>query len=628
MDLDRVLVELEGIGRIAKEWKTQRVIADIEREIVLAKLRDIYTEIKLGSSETTTRSCSTSCGEQQSLSTSTVYGSSVDRSSAVEKPVAAVLSETVEGKAGEPSLTMQPNGVDQVAAAIVVESLADADKPDTNGAFATSEQSAGQDTMRPGMAEGNTVEPKQIDTDNSGSVTAASQPSIPSSGIDEGQPEVAESGLSDESTATLSSDGQEMTANSVVGVSAVDAAGTDHAMGQTETMLREELLRRSRLDKRLILSLYGDEPLPEPSPINAHGVQQPVGQPIEAVSAADVRTQDMDAGSLGESSSDLPNSTELSDDAVVPESTSEAAVEAGASGAGISPDDLSSVSLLESVVAESQMQSQGNRAEVLSGNNTDQPQTGDEDCAVQLQPENKASQSTSVVDNAAQTVDADASTAEIKESDTEQLHHAQAPTHMKVAFESEQVSMEPTVTTTPMEPSTVLPDAAVKIASQPSHTDTANDKAYVAYDKAEQVASSGTGKASLGDRFVAGLKSGEGASHLEMSHKKVLGETLAAPAKAVNEVLGEKTHHTDVASKLRSRKIADLRHSIGINDRFLLIRDLFGGDADLYERTISDLEQFTHLDEAMIYIQEHFDWDPDSDGVTLLVELLECKLEH
>ena len=72
MDLDRVLVELDGIGRIAKEWKTQRVIADIEREIVLAKLRDIYTEIKLGSSETTTRSCSTSCGEQQSLSTSTV----------------------------------------------------------------------------------------------------------------------------------------------------------------------------------------------------------------------------------------------------------------------------------------------------------------------------------------------------------------------------------------------------------------------------------------------------------------------------------------------------------------------------------------------------------------------------
>lgn len=620
MDLDRVLVELDGIGRIAKEWKTQRVIADIEREIVLAKLRDIYTEIKLGCSETTTRSGSTSCGEQQSLFGAAVVGSSAGSPAAGETPAVAVSSETVEEKAGKPS-----TGADQVAAEAAVKLLADIDKPDTDGAVAITEEAAGQDTMRPGMAEGNTVEPKQIDTDNSGSVTAASQPSMPSSGIDEGQPEVAESGLSDESTATLSSDGLKMTANPVVGVSAVDAAGTVHAMGQTETMLREELLRRSRLDKRLILSLYGDEPLPEPSPINAHGVQQPVGQPTEAVSAADVWTQDMNAGSLGESSSDLPNSTELSDDAVVLESTSEAAVEAGASGAGIGQVSSSSISLPE-VVVESQMQSQGDRAEVLSGNNTDQPQTGVEDCAVQLQPENAASQSTSAVDDAAQTADADASPAEIKESDTEQLHQAQAPTHMEVAFESEQVSMEPTVTT-PIVPSTVFPDAAVKIASQPSQTVTVNDKAYAA-DKAEQMSPSGTGKASLGDRFVAGLQSGEGAPHLEMSHKKVLGETLAAPAKAVNEVLGEKTHHTDVASKLRSRKIADLRHSIGINDRFLLIRDLFGGDADLYERTISDLERFTHLDEAMIYIQEHFDWDPDSDGVTLLVELLECKLEH
>lgn len=621
MDLDRVLVELDGIGRIAKEWKTQRVIADIEREIVLAKLRDIYTEIKLGCSETTTRSGSTSCGEQQSLFGAAVVGSSAGSPAAGETPAVAVSSETVEEKAGKPS-----TGADQVAAEAAVKLLADIDKPDTDGAVAITEEAAGQDTMRPGMAEGNTVEPKQIDTDNSGSVTAASQPSMPSSGIDEGQPEVAESGLSDESTATLSSDGLKMTANPVVGVSAVDAAGTVHAMGQTETMLREELLRRSRLDKRLILSLYGDEPLPEPSPINAHGVQQPVGQPTEAVSAADVWTQDMNAGSLGESSSDLPNSTELSDDAVVLESTSEAAVEAGASGAGIGQVSSSSISLPE-VVVESQMQSQGDRAEVLSENNTDQPQTGVEDCAVQLQPENAASQSTSAVDDAAQTADADASPAEIKESDTEQLHQAQAPTHMEVAFESEQVSMEPTVTT-PIVPSTVFPDAAVKIASQPSQTVTANDKAYAAYDKAEQMSPSGTGKASLGDRFVAGLKSGESAPHLEMPHKKVLGETLAAPAKAVNEVLGEKTHHTDVASKLRSRKIADLRHSIGINDRFLLIRDLFGGDADLYERTISDLERFTHLDEAMIYIQEHFDWDPDSDGVTLLVELLECKLEH
>ena len=30
----------------------------------------------------------------------------------------------------------------------------------------------------------------------------------------------------------------------------------------------------------------------------------------------------------------------------------------------------------------------------------------------------------------------------------------------------------------------------------------------------------------------------------------------------------------------------------------------------------------------MIYIQEHFDWNPDAAGTTFLVELLERKLEN
>ena len=70
-----------------------------------------------------------------------------------------------------------------------------------------------------------------------------------------------------------------------------------------------------------------------------------------------------------------------------------------------------------------------------------------------------------------------------------------------------------------------------------------------------------------------------------------------------------------------------MRHSIGINDRFLLIRDLFGGKAEEYERVIDELDAFTELDDAMIYIQENFEWNPDCDGATLLVELLERKLD-
>ncbi len=73
-------------------------------------------------------------------------------------------------------------------------------------------------------------------------------------------------------------------------------------------------------------------------------------------------------------------------------------------------------------------------------------------------------------------------------------------------------------------------------------------------------------------------------------------------------------------------RITDIRKAIGLNDKFLMIRDLFGGDVNLYEDTINHLNEFDDLDECMIFIVENFRWNPDSEGAKLLVSLLERKL--
>ncbi|MBO7198622.1 MAG: hypothetical protein J6V26_01155 [Alistipes sp.] len=73
-------------------------------------------------------------------------------------------------------------------------------------------------------------------------------------------------------------------------------------------------------------------------------------------------------------------------------------------------------------------------------------------------------------------------------------------------------------------------------------------------------------------------------------------------------------------------RITDIRKAIGLNDKFLMIRDLFGGDANLYEDTITHLNEFEDLDECMIFIVENFRWNPDSEGAKLLVSLIERKL--
>lgn len=131
------------------------------------------------------------------------------------------------------------------------------------------------------------------------------------------------------------------------------------------------------------------------------------------------------------------------------------------------------------------------------------------------------------------------------------------------------------------------------------------------------------------------------------SQKTVVAETTSAktdapkypfaaePEPVLGEVLGGDVHTLadtiaapkDMASEIvRKERITDLKQAIGINDKFLLLRDLFGGDAERYERTIDRLNEFDDLDDCIIYISENYDWNPSSDGVRFLMELLERKL--
>lgn len=132
-----------------------------------------------------------------------------------------------------------------------------------------------------------------------------------------------------------------------------------------------------------------------------------------------------------------------------------------------------------------------------------------------------------------------------------------------------------------------------------------------------------------------GTDAGESAEVDPVVHGSFADELAAA---APGAVLGEVINHDvqtladtiapprDRASELlRNEPVTDLRRAIGINDRFLLIRDLFGGDGAAYEAAIDALNGFDNLDDCMIYIAEHYAWNPNSDGAVLLMELLERK---
>ena len=73
-------------------------------------------------------------------------------------------------------------------------------------------------------------------------------------------------------------------------------------------------------------------------------------------------------------------------------------------------------------------------------------------------------------------------------------------------------------------------------------------------------------------------------------------------------------------------RVRSLRDGIGLNDKFLMIRDLFEGDGDAYEEAINALDAMETLDDCMIHIIENYAWNPDSEGSKFIMQLLERKL--
>jgi hypothetical protein len=75
-----------------------------------------------------------------------------------------------------------------------------------------------------------------------------------------------------------------------------------------------------------------------------------------------------------------------------------------------------------------------------------------------------------------------------------------------------------------------------------------------------------------------------------------------------------------------SGAVNSLRGAISVGDRFMLIRELFGGDQAQYDTAIETLDSFDNLDDCIIYIAENFTWRASSDGAKLVMELLQRKL--
>ena len=104
----------------------------------------------------------------------------------------------------------------------------------------------------------------------------------------------------------------------------------------------------------------------------------------------------------------------------------------------------------------------------------------------------------------------------------------------------------------------------------------------------------------------------------------VLGETIGHGTPTVADRLQTAAPRT-TADVCRGH-VASLREMIGLNDRYLLIKELFNGDAVAYEEAITRLDGMTSIEDAIIWLNDRYQWDGDGAAVQLLSDLLVRKL--
>lgn len=87
----------------------------------------------------------------------------------------------------------------------------------------------------------------------------------------------------------------------------------------------------------------------------------------------------------------------------------------------------------------------------------------------------------------------------------------------------------------------------------------------------------------------------------------------------------------ELSDKLSQSHLPDLHKAFGLNDRLLMISELFGGDPGSFKETMDTLNSYSHFDQAKRYLAENvvdkYRWTQPNkkDSARQLIQLVRRK---
>ncbi len=106
------------------------------------------------------------------------------------------------------------------------------------------------------------------------------------------------------------------------------------------------------------------------------------------------------------------------------------------------------------------------------------------------------------------------------------------------------------------------------------------------------------------------------------SKKSYVSDSIAPHTQSMNDKLAENVQQHNLAEKINQKPVNSIQNAIMLNDKFLFIRELFGGMSDEYSITVNNLNNMSSFEEAKDYISKRFDWDMDDTVVIKFMEIV------
>jgi hypothetical protein len=106
----------------------------------------------------------------------------------------------------------------------------------------------------------------------------------------------------------------------------------------------------------------------------------------------------------------------------------------------------------------------------------------------------------------------------------------------------------------------------------------------------------------------------------------IIADLFQGKSSSLVDQFGSMKKDDDLSARLRARPVQSLNEAIGINDRFLFVREIFGGNLSSYEKAMSRLDTSADMAEARSIISEYSNLGEDNEIMRMLLDILKRKL--